>query len=152
LKNTRVNITNFTQLNESLHVTLLVNYKGLFWDVLHDEMNNQFTFLQFLIIAIENNFLTSGSILIADNATVHCASDTIEVIYSILSAAGIKLLFLPKYSPELNPCELVFSFVKCRVYTHGLQTNSIFSNVESSFNKVTKKMIINYFKKCFLIK
>ena len=30
----------------------------------------------------------------------------------VLDLAGVRLIFLPAYSPELNPCELVFGHVK----------------------------------------
>ena len=32
-----------------------------------------------------------------------------------LAATGVRLLFLPTYSPELNPCELVFAMIKNHV-------------------------------------
>jgi transposase len=138
-------------LAESLHVTLMINHKGLFWEIVKD-VNTQFTFLEFLINSIENNFLVRGSILILDNAAVHLAADTIELVFYIVNFCGIRLVFLPKYSPEMNPCELVFSYVKSNVYHHGITHNSILTNVEASFDKVTKKMIKNFYKKCFLIK
>ena len=42
-----------------------------------------------------------------DNATVHKGLESMRFLSPLLRAAGVKLLFLPKYSPELNPCEEV---------------------------------------------
>jgi len=54
----------------------------------------------------------NGDWLICDNAAVHVGYDTVDPIFNLLQAYGIHLLFLPTYSPELNPCELVFSLIK----------------------------------------
>jgi transposase len=51
------------------------------------------------------------SVLIMDNASFH----HIERIREPCSKAGIKLLFLPPYSPELNPIEVFFAELKAFV-------------------------------------
>ena len=43
-----------------------------------------------------------------DNASIHHAGYSVEVIESI----GCLVVFLPPYSPDLNPIEEVFSSVK----------------------------------------
>ena len=48
------------------------------------------------------------SILIMDNCSIH----HIEHVTTLIEEAGILLLFLPPYSPDLNPIECVFGFVK----------------------------------------
>jgi len=45
--------------------------------------------------------------VIIDNATVHRGDYSFPVLQDLLEAHGVHLIFLPKYSPELNPCELV---------------------------------------------
>ncbi|ATE64731.1 hypothetical protein COO09_15855 [Rhizorhabdus dicambivorans] len=64
---------------------------------------------QFLIPALE-----PGSIVIIDNLGSHKGSR----VRRSLRAAGIKLLFLPPYSPDLNPIEQVFSKLK-RLLIHS---------------------------------
>jgi transposase len=49
---------------------------------------------------------------VCDNACIHGAAATFEVLIGILEMAGIKIMYLPAYSPELNPVELVFMQVK----------------------------------------
>ena len=58
---------------------------------------------QFLIPALE-----PGTIVVADNLGSHKGSR----VRQLLRAAGIKLFFLPPYSPDLNPIEQVFSKLK----------------------------------------
>ncbi len=52
--------------------------------------------------------LKPGDIVIMDNLGSHKS----QAIRRILRAAGAKLLFLPPYSPDLNPIEQVFSKLK----------------------------------------
>jgi transposase len=52
--------------------------------------------------------LKPGDIVIMDNLRVHKAAGVREAI----EAAGAKLLFIPPYSPDLNPIELAFSKLK----------------------------------------
>lgn len=56
--------------------------------------------------------LKDGDYLIVDNASVHVGSDAFPWLTRLLDVAGVRLIFLPKYSPELNPCEGVFALVK----------------------------------------
>jgi transposase len=58
---------------------------------------------QFLIPALE-----PGSIVVVDNLGSHKGS----TVRKFLRAAGMKLFFLPPYSPDLNPIEQVFSKLK----------------------------------------
>ena len=52
--------------------------------------------------------LKSTSVLIMDNTTFHKAKKLIELIKS----AGHYIVWLPKYSPDLNPIEKMWSRVK----------------------------------------
>jgi transposase len=61
---------------------------------------------QFLIPA-----LAPGSIVVIDNLGSHKGSR----VRKLLKAAGIKLFFLPPYSPDLNPIEEMFSKLKRRL-------------------------------------
>ena len=52
--------------------------------------------------------LKEKSVLIMDNATFHKGTRLLELIH----AAGHYVLWLPKYSPDLNPIEKMWSRVK----------------------------------------
>ena len=52
--------------------------------------------------------LASGDIVVLDNLGSHKS----QAVRNALRAAGVKLFFLPPYSPDLNPIEQVFSKLK----------------------------------------
>jgi transposase len=52
--------------------------------------------------------LKPGDIVIMDNLGSHKA----KAVRRLIRSAGAKLLFLPKYSPDLNPIEQVFAKLK----------------------------------------
>lgn len=54
------------------------------------------------------------SVLIMDNASFH-HSETIE---QMCSQAGVKLVYLPPYSPDLNPIEELFAELKAFIRRH----------------------------------
>jgi len=83
---------------------------------------------------VDEGALVAGDYLVLDNARVHHAKEANKFLVPLLDLAGVRLIFLPAYrfsfqfislpgqspnhhphllfSPELNPCELVFGFVK----------------------------------------
>ncbi|MGC8618878.1 MAG: IS630 family transposase, partial [Thermoplasmata archaeon] len=75
------------------------------------EVYNAFTFVEFLYI-VHKKF--PDSVFVLDNALYHHAS--IVTDYAFLSQ--IDLLFMPPYSPELNPIERVWKFIRKRA-THN---------------------------------
>jgi transposase len=61
--------------------------------------------------------LKPGQIVILDNATFHKSEKTRELI----EKSKCSLLFLPPYSPDLNPIESFWAILKNRI-THNLKT------------------------------
>ncbi len=59
--------------------------------------------------------LLPGSVLVLDNASIHKGGR----IEQVASEAGCSLLYLPPYSPDLNPLELAWAFVKGLVRKYG---------------------------------
>lgn len=55
--------------------------------------------------------LTPGQVLILDNASFHKSVKSQKLV----EAAGCKLLFLPAYSPDLNPIEKYWANMKVKV-------------------------------------
>lgn len=55
--------------------------------------------------------LKQDDVLILDNASFHKSKTTIELI----EKAGVKVLFLPPYSPDLNPIENFWANFKKKV-------------------------------------
>ena len=55
--------------------------------------------------------LEAGSVLVMDNARTHHGGKIAELV----EKAGCSLLYLPPYSPDLSPIELVWSWLKAQV-------------------------------------
>jgi len=55
--------------------------------------------------------LPAGSVMVLDNARAHHGGR----IAQIVAAAGCSLLYLPPYSPDFNPIELAWGWIKALV-------------------------------------
>jgi hypothetical protein len=67
----------------------------------------------------------------------------------LIIGLGVNLVFLPTYSPELNPCELVFAQVKKLVRNaRGQDMQSVLNEIILAFDSVTLENVVNYFGKC----
>jgi len=62
--------------------------------------------------------LTPGDIVIMDNLGSHKS----KAVRAAIRGAGAKLIFLPKYSPDLNPIEQVFAKLKTLLRTLDART------------------------------
>jgi transposase len=59
-----------------------------------------------------------GDIVVLDNVGAHKTADVRRLIH----AAGARVLFLPPYSPDLNPIELCWSKLKALLREFGART------------------------------
>jgi hypothetical protein len=68
------------------------------------------TFVRRLLPVLQPfNYTNPHSVVILDNASIHHVEEISDIIED---EAGARLLFLPPYSPDLNPLEEFFSKVK----------------------------------------
>lgn len=76
--------------------------------------------------------LNPGSVLILDNASFHRSQESKKIIES----AGCKFLFLPPYSPDLNPIEKCWANLKVKVR----ELLSQFSNLTEAIDNAILSM------------
>lgn len=96
---------------------------------------NAFTFQRFLNHIAEQNH-TEFKILILDNGAFHHAK-------KINIPSNISLLFLPPYSPELNPAEKMWRYFKDRVSM--IAYNNI-NMLQKQISTITKQLTSNTIK------
>lgn len=63
--------------------------------------------------------LEPGHVLVLDNARIHHGTRLQEIVQK----AGCSLLYLPPYSPDFNPIELVWSWIKNQVRKDAPRTD-----------------------------
>lgn len=106
---------NTPKLDQSYSMTFMTNLANVampYFVTMRENSNSQWDFVGFIANAILEGHLVPGDFLICDNASVHWAQDSWDALDELLQAAHVKMRFLPTYSPELNPCELVFGDLK----------------------------------------
>ena len=88
-----------------------------------------------------------NSILILDNCSIHYVDEIMEE----LQGAGIFVIFLPSYSPDLNPIELTFSYLKryLQEHEHIIQaTNNVKDIVTAAFDSITVDYCTKWISNC----
>ncbi len=88
--------------------------------------------------------LKPGDIVIADNLGSHKS----KTVRQAIRAAGARLLFLPKYSPDLNPIEQVFAKLKHLLRKAAARTpDTVCSAIGQLLNAYTPHECANYLTK-----
>jgi len=72
--------------------------------------------------------LRAGQVVILDNARFHRP----KAVQRLLSRVGCRALFLPAYSPDLNPIENQWHSFKNRVCTHRMNGLSLMDAVDAA--------------------
>jgi len=89
--------------------------------------------------------LRPGDVVVLDNLSSHKRRRGRDLI----EAAGARLVFLPPYSPDLNPIELVFSKIKQRLRSLACRTvETLWSSMQSVLDEVTPSDAENCFRHC----
>jgi len=87
--------------------------------------------------------LKPGDIVILDNLGSHKG----KAVRKAIRAAGARLIFLPKYSPDLNPIEQVFAKLKTLLRKAGARTiEAICAAIGQLLGSFTPQECANYFK------
>lgn len=89
--------------------------------------------------------LRPGDIVVMDNLTPHKNPQTLELIQQ----AGAEALFLPAYSPDLNPIEKMWSKIKNRLRSLAARTaDELQKAVATALAEVTAKDAAGWFASC----
>ncbi len=69
--------------------------------------------------------LRKGDIVVMDNLSVH----KVRGVRELIESAGARVLYLPPYSPDLNPIELTWAKVKSRLRAVGANSVELLNTV-----------------------
>lgn len=89
--------------------------------------------------------LRPGDVVVMDNLSSHKSQRTRDLI----EGAGAELRFLPPYSPDLNPIEMIFAKVKQLLRSLGCRTrDALWQAIQSVLDAVTPGDAINCYRHC----
>lgn len=89
--------------------------------------------------------LQAGDVVILDNLNTHHREDIQELIQSV----GARIEYLPIYSPEFNPIEMMWSQLKSMVRKFKTKTVDALEKVITvAISLVDPKQLKNWFTKC----
>ena len=87
--------------------------------------------------------LKEGDIVIMDNLSSHKVKGVIEPI----TAVGAKVVYMPPYSPDLNPIEMMWSKIKAYLRKAKARTKELLEKaMELALNSITVTDILGWFK------
>ena len=89
--------------------------------------------------------LKPGQVLIMDNLSSHKS----KIVQNVIQENGSKIVFLPPYSPELNPIELAWSKLKNHLRKKkNLDEDRLIKAVRAGLNKIKKSDCKSWFHHC----
>ena len=89
--------------------------------------------------------LRGGEIVVMDNLSPHKSDQTLALI----AEAGAEVLFLPAYSPDLNPIEMMWSKVKSLLRSAEARTAAdLITAIGQALARVTPKDALGWFTCC----
>ena len=89
--------------------------------------------------------LRKGDVVIMDNLSSHKR----ERIRKLIEGVGARLVFLPPYSPDLNPIELTFAKVKQLLRSMAHRTrDALWNAMQSVLDQVSPADAANCYKHC----
>ena len=89
--------------------------------------------------------LRPGDVVVLDNLSSHKTS----AVRAALKAAGAEALYLPRYSPEHNPIELMWASVKRELRGIGARTaEALDAAITTALGAVTAENVQGWFRHC----
>jgi transposase len=99
-----------------------------------------------------NKWPLPNSVLVVDNASIH----KVTGIRELVEQHSMRLMFLPSYSPDLNPIELAFSSIKAWLRVNHDRVNqameskdgSVYNALWQAVHSVTPEKARGWYKHC----
>jgi len=155
LVNERTYITRNSLHSKTATITILTSVGPTSETILLDyteQKNDQWSFFNFVHWACIRGSLKPGDFLVSDNAPIHGAENSYVALDILLDLYGVRLIFFPSYSPELNPCELVFNVLKGQIKNKRKEDLPIYQEVLKSLAVINEDMMMKFYRSCIFPK
>lgn len=101
-------------------------------------------FLEFIQVELAPQ-LKAGDIVVMDNLNSHHRTE----VKAIIESVGARVEYLPVYSPEFNPIEMMWSQIKSFVRKIRTKTiESLIKTIEIAVSLIPSQFLNNGFTKC----
>jgi transposase len=89
--------------------------------------------------------LEPGDVVVMDNLSSHKTPG----VQRLIESAGARLLYLPPYSPDLNPIELAFSKIKHRLRSLAYRiSDQLWTHMQQVLEQISTSDAMNFFRHC----
>lgn len=89
--------------------------------------------------------LRPGDVVVMDNLGAH----KVKGVKQAIESAGARLLYLPPYSPDMNPIEMCWSKIKQILRSLGARSaEALGEAIEAAFKQVRDSDLKNWFAHC----
>jgi len=117
---------------------LNINKSTLFASVTYDKVDSEVVIGHFNLFVDE---ILKPTVVVVDNASIH-TSKKFQDMLPIWKKKELTVFYLPPYSPQLNPIEMVWKFMK--YYWMELDAYKSVENMKKYIEKVVIEYGVNY--------
>jgi len=131
LKGTRCYDLKSGKRKKRYNITAALNQKIVFAPFVFQGYSTANTFETYVECVLVPE-LKPGMVLIIDNASFHKS----KKVTTLVEKAGCRVLFLPPYSPDLNPIEHFWSPMKKAIRTLALKVDNFYQSIVEHLHQV----------------
>jgi hypothetical protein len=125
----------------------LRNGRGFWLSHPHSGRNTSIDFIGFIVAIFSLGAIRAGDVLVIDSAPIHTSRISVAVVSRLCDLLGARLVFLPKYSPELNPVEMIWGMVKNQMRNRR-GSDSFGVELMRAFARVDVEQVRRFYRHC----
>lgn len=146
----RIMVKTGCDLSESYSMTLMTSLGRKIPVVasMRTGSNSQFDFGVFIAKCIRAGHICKGDVIIMDNASVHVGFEVFSKIHEVFDKLGVRLVLLPAYSPELNPAEYIFAFVKNTLRYNRNASLPLWRDIMRVLTTLSRETVLSMYWRC----
>jgi len=123
-----------------------IRLSGAMCPIVFEGTLNKNLFAEYLKTCLKPT-LSPDDVVLLDNSSVHKS----KLVLETLAECSIKYLFLPPYSPDFNPIELLWAWLKGRLRKRKARTRKKLDKaISRALSEVESDFIANWFTHCGL--